>query len=245
MDFFAVAISAIFGAIGGLVGAYFRQKIQNRVLQLVAVAVSIVVFVQLGGLIYPYLRPTSKFDRLVRNSPGEYQSHPALIKALQGMSRAEAQAFTQEKARLGLRRLSFEELKAWNDLRLKLAMISPALCAGLWTGKGLANETVQKAVAELPETEGHKWIELSLKAAILEIENQSAPEVDMEAMQTTIQKISEGLSREDRQRFSAVLISGVNANDDDACWAMQKLLETAQSIPDPEQEPYLRALATL
>lgn len=245
MDFFAVLLSAVFGGIGGLIGAYLKRQTNNRFLQIVAVVVPIVLCVQLGGLVYPLLRPTTKFDRLVESSQGEFQNHPALVKAIHGMSRAEAHAFTEEKAKQGLRRLSPSDLRTWNDLRLKMAMNSPVLCAGLWTGRGLTAKVVQQAVSDLPEADGRQWIKTSLLAAILEIEQKASPEVDMEAMQTSIQQISDGLGREDKQRFSAVLISGVNANDEDACWAMKKLLEAVEQMPEAQQEPYLRALATI
>lgn len=251
MDHFSVLVSAVGGAIGGSIGALIGQKIQNNTAKTVVTVISIVACIQIAHVISKNLKitePASKsaaFLTLIKKGTAGMEANPTFERALKGMNGKEAEAFIQQKTKLGLKRLPYSDLQVWNELRIKLANVSPVLCAGFWTGKGLDGAAIQDAVVKLEEKDGLRWISTSLKAAQLELENAPYVEPDAGAAQRGIQEISDGLSKVDKERYSATQISGVNASDEDACWTLKIVLTKAESLKTISPEQFLRALAAL
>lgn len=251
MDYYSIAAAAVGGALGGAIGAVLGKKFKNKTAQPVATVVPLVLLAQIVPLIAnnPAIKnriaPPSAFEKLILKGSEEFKDDPTFTNALKGMSGPEASAFTQQKARAGLKRLPYESLKNWNDLRLKLAEVSPALCAGFWTGKGLTGANLQEGLVKLQEDEAVTWVRNSMRAAALEIQEAPFEAPPASAIQTGIESIAKGLSEPDRQRMDGVLGAGVNAPDEEACWTLKVLLKGAAALADNQKEQFLRALAAL
>ena len=251
MDYFAILIAAIGGALGGGLGVLIGSKFKNKNVKMIATVVPVVVLAQIFPSIAKSLNlkdlifPPSRFELLVRKGTEKYRDVPTLNKALKGMNDSEANAFMQQKTKLGLKRLAFDDLKTWNSIRTKMAQANSTMCASFWTGKGITVDLVQQTMVDLGEKDAMDFIRTSMKAAILELDQSSYEAPPPETLQNTIKGVSASLKKEEAERFGAVLIAGLNANNDDACWAMMIMLKSSESLKDPEREHFLRALAAL
>ncbi len=251
MNYIEILVAGIGGGIGGGLGTLLGRKFENKTAKTVATLVPILLFAQIAPSIYrnskikDMISPPSKFELVMRKSGEEFKDHPILNKAIYGMNAGEAHAFTMQKTKQGLKRLSFEELKTWNSIRIEMAKVNPIMCAIFWTGKGITSEVIEKTLSSLNETDALNFIRISLKAAILEIEQAPYEIPPADTIQTALKNIAAGLNKEDGERFGAVLISGVNATNEDGCWAIMLMLKGSESMKDPDREQFLRAMASL
>ena len=171
---------------------------------------------------------------------------PEVQKQLQGKTPEEAQAWGAQMSAKGMKRLPYDELVAWNDIRIKLAAASPAVCAGLWKG-GLNGGEMQKALASLGKEETDRWIALSTHAIVLEANNASYPPSQPDDMPQLTKIILSELTEADQGRFKTLANKGANITDEEACWLMTTMLQKANnnSADQAAKERGLRALAAL
>lgn len=158
-------------------------------------------------------------------------------------SSGEAEAYAQGLVHQGLKRLTYEELVSWNDLRMKLALRSPAMCAGLWSGQ-ITENLVLSSLSQLNETDLNRWVTISNMAAIDEVQEIAYPEVSQEDFKLGLQAISLRLTNVDQEKLKAVLVQGLKAKPDDACFAMKTILKN-ETLPESVRENFLRFLASM
>lgn len=164
-----------------------------------------------------------------------------------GMSQAEAKTFGQRISKLGLKRLSSSELVDWNRLRIKLAEADHLLCAGLLTGINLNGDQVLNALSKIDTLDAERWLNLSMTAARLEILQKPYTKPAAGAVERGLASIRSTLSPDDRAKFDTVLNDGVEAQENQACWAMMTVMKRLETLPDSDsdREEFLRALAAL
>lgn len=164
-----------------------------------------------------------------------------------GMSQAEAKTFGQRISKLGLKRLSSSELVDWNRLRIKLAEADHLLCAGLLTGINLNGDQVLNALSKIDTFDAERWLNLSVTGARLEILQKPYTKPAAGAVERGLASIRSTLSSDDRAKFDTVLNDGVEAQENQACWAMMTVMKRLETLPDSDsdREEFLRALAAL
>jgi hypothetical protein len=250
MDYFAIICAAVGGGIGGGLGALIAKNVKNKTVRVIATVVPVVLFAQLTPTIATSLgireriNPKSNIEIAAQKHADMLKKSPKFVDAIKAMSASEAQNFSQEKAKLGLRRLSTEDLENWNRIRLVIAVENAPLCAGFWTGK-MSSEIIQNGLSRLPAEDIDVWMRLSMTAAKLEIEAQPVTEPDPAELQNGIKKISTALSPRDLEKWNRISAEGAAAADADACWAMMTILRGAKEMSAPQRAKFLKALAAI
>ena len=237
-------IGAVVGAfIGNRLGRFFTGKFAKTLCRIVP----LIICMDIAQPIAEYFHvsdlfiPPTKVELAVR----KWQSGPDsefLIKATAKMSKAEATNFWQEKVRLGMKRLSYDDLKLWNQIRIKLAKASPALCADFWTGKGAGSGLINTTLNSLANEDVQNWFAISLKAGNLEIQNAPFTLASGDTFKEGVDKIGETLDPLEYTKFYGVLRARKDPSDEDACWVIMKILNFADAQSPKEQENFLKAL---
>lgn len=237
--------AVIGGGLGGLLGVYVAARITQAQWRAAAIGACVITLALVTPLVMRsiFSRPAT-VPPLVKGG-AKLQAHPGFRKAVAGMSTDQVQKFTQKHALQGLKRLPFHQLKRWNSLRLKMVTISPALCAGFWTGRGMTGALVQTALTKMAPAEVEEWFELSIDAALLDIDQVAFPPVSAEAMQNGIASIARKMRKSETQRIQLTMLAADKAKDADACWVMKAFLSGAESLPLNQQEQFIRALASI
>ena len=79
----------------------------------------------------------------------------------------------------------------------------------------------------------------------MEVERIEYDEATQDSFTDGVQEIAFEMSEEERLRLSEVLKSGISAQDNDACWAITKLMEGARNMSESNKEDFLRAMASI
>lgn len=183
---------------------------------------------------------------LVPSAAADVLNDPEVQKQLQGKTPEEAKAWGAQMSAKGLKRLPYEDLVAWNDIRTKLAASSPAVCAGFWKG-GIDGSHMQQALASLGKEDMDRWTILSTRAIALEAKNAPFPAPAQDDVPQVMKFVMSQLSEADRTRFQTLANKGAGITDEEACWLMTTTLqnlgrsETDQAL----REHSLRTLASL
>lgn len=158
------------------------------------------------------------------------------------MSNDEVRTYTQNITHLGLKRMSDQDLMDWNRIRLDLANLDSKLCASLWTGfKG----DLYSIMAKLPPAEQQRFEEISVSAALLELEGRNAFEKNQSVLVAGLREIGTNLSPGAALKYKSALSSGVNANADDACFAIKSIMTGIPKMPENIRLIFLRNIAAI
>jgi hypothetical protein len=176
----------------------------------------------------------------------DIMNDPEIKKQLEGKTPQEAQTWGATMAAKGLKRLPYDDLVTWNDVRTKLAAASPAVCAGFWKG-GTDPAQFQKALASLSKDDMDRWTMLQLKALSLEAKNAPFQPSQPEDIPQLTKLVMAELKEEDRAKFQTLAAKGANISDDEACWLMTAMLQHATSNAGDQatKDRALRAFAAL
>jgi hypothetical protein len=176
----------------------------------------------------------------------DIMNDPEIKKQLEGKTPQEAQTWGATMAAKGLKRLPYDDLVTWNDVRTKLAAASPAVCAGFWKG-GTDPAQFQKALASLSKEDMDRWTMLQLKALSLEAKNAPFQPSQPEDIPQLTKLVMAELKEDDRAKFQTLAAKGANISDDEACWLMTAMLQHATSNAGDQatKDRSLRAFAAL
>jgi hypothetical protein len=248
MDLISVLFAAGGGALGAGIGALLSKRISNKNARAIAIVIPAVFFGQLANHlsenqnVRDIISPPSRMEKSSRTTMKALVDNPKLKGAISGMTRQQMHPYIQQLTRQGLRRLSFQELKTWNALRIKMARNSISMCSAFWTGV-LNHEDLTQSLEKLRDQELDAWLRISATAAILELEQKPfAPPPDS-AFQNGIEQIALKLQPEETERMNRTRAKGTDADSKEACWTLLKLLEGVELLPQPQQEIFLRSLA--
>lgn len=250
MPYNMILFAGIGAAIGGVLGHFISNRLKGETARLVGMLAPVVVAAIIGAIGGSFIP-----EKTVEKTPFETASqkhvqkildNPKFMEAIKGKSAAEITAFSQEKTRLGIKRLSFPELQEWNSLRSMLAENDAILCATFWTGKGLTQDTLVSALNKMPEEKVDAWFRISMTAANMEINESPVEMPDSNvALAGGFKHILDNLNPTDKERFEKIMNGGVEAQDDDACWAAKILFKDITKMDAQLQEAFLRTLAAL
>jgi hypothetical protein len=250
MDLISLLFVVVGGALGGGIGALISKRFSNRYAKTALFVIPVVLLGQLTNNlsenqhIRNIIAPPSRIEQFSRTTTTILTENPKFKKAVSGMTREQIHPFIQQLTRRGLKRLSFQELKTWNMLRIKMANNSDALCSGFWTGK-ITPQELSANLDKLSDQDLKSWIKLSMAAAVLELEEQPFTPPPDSALQEGIKLIASKLKPEEIDRMGNTLSRGTGATNNDACWTMLKLLEGAELLSQQQQDIFLRSLASL
>jgi hypothetical protein len=247
MNWNSVMWAAIGGGIGGLIGGLLGKLVENKN---VKVALLVAPVVLLGKLVPDAMKshplfPQTNMQHATAIGEEMIKQSPALEQFLKSKPPDQASAAMQEMAHAGLRRLSAEELVSWNQVRLHLAEKSPQLCATFWTGRGLTQQVLTGALNQLPPAESDTFLRTSMRAAALEVEQMPFVKPPADVFMQTLPKLKKLHTPADVERLDKVLAAGVNAPDEDGCWALQLLMKDSAQLVPADQEMFLRFIASL
>lgn len=234
------------GVVGGLISivisvgtaAYVRNKLHDdALLQLVPT--------------HPSL---SRDDRLrlgraIDANVGEFGRDPTLdaqLTRVVGFSVHDAASRNRAGQVVGARgvtALSAAQLDEVFAIKLALARSSPALCAGMWNGRGDQSE-VYAGLARLPDAQMRRWMELSvigMRAAIRP--GFALPPEDTEALSLVVTHAAERLQGEQRTRFQRAVDQGPQAPPLEGCATWIDLLDAARQEAPALRERFYRTMA--
>lgn len=171
---------------------------------------------------------------------------PEIKKQLEGKTPDEARAWAAQMSAKGLKRLPYDDLVAWNEIRMKMAASSPTVCAGFWKG-GIDGAQVQKALSSLGKDDVDRWTTLSTRAMALEAKNTPYPETSPDDIPQLTKLVMSDMSEPDRTKFQTLAGKASNITDEEACWLMTAMLRTAghNTADQKDKERFLRAFAAL
>ena len=247
---YPIIAMAILGGIGGaILGVIKKKSVKNGKLPMILFALVIGVssaLINSPGIkttVMKNIDPNYEVRLRVQRKMSSLVEEPMIkAKLAEFNDPGKAAEFSRNLTRGGLKRLSFAELKIWNELRLEMAKASPALCSGFWSGR-LSEDKMYSAFTIMGNEKTDKWIEISLKASKLEMENADFVRVSQQDFQNSLSKIGELNSEDDRLKMSTILVKGLNASDEEGCWMMEKMLDGARRLDDVSAEKFLRYLA--
>jgi hypothetical protein len=164
---------------------------------------------------------------------------------LQGKSAAEVSALAREKSHAGLKRLSLEDLMVWNRVRLASAERNPVLCAGYWTGTGMSGQLLNDTLNQMEQSDVDDFMAVAMRATVAEVENKAFEPPRPSTFVAALARIKEGLPGGDGARLDRVVGQGTNAAPEEGCWAVKVLMRDSGRLAPPEQERFLRLMASL
>lgn len=249
MSSYFIGLVAGGALLGAILGQVFGRYMKSTGSRLAVMILPVFVYAALVPAVVIYAQKhffsTTPVDLAIKKHTSTLADDPAFKDATKDISNSELQAFTQEKTRSGLKRLSDADLVLWNSLRLKLAEADSEMCTGLWTGKGLTTNLVLDTLNKLDVDSVDKWFAISMRAALHELHQTEFPVPDETALAGGFKYTLEKLQGEDAKRFEKVMNAGVEAEKDDACWGLKVLLLQTQSMPAELQLPFIRILASI
>jgi hypothetical protein len=250
----SILLAGIGGGLGAgfgyLISRCFSNRFSSQKAKAIVIVIPVILFGQLGSRladnqnIQDIISPPSRVEKLSRTKLKMLVENPKFKNAISQMTAEQRHPYIQQLTKRGLKRLTFQELKTWNSLRIKMAKSSQLLGAGFWTGEINPKELAAN-LERLGDQDLSAWVDTIMAAAVSELEEKPfAPSPDP-ALQEGIELISSRLNPDEKARMAKVLESGVKANPADACWVMLILLEGVESFSQPQQEVFLRSLASL
>jgi hypothetical protein len=253
MDLISILFDAAGGALGVGIGFLISQRFSKHFPGKNAKAISIVVpavlFLSLSNSlstnqhIRDIISPPSRIEKLSRTATKVLTDNPKFKNAVSRMTQEQTHPYIQQLSRQGIKRLSFQELKTWNELRIALAKNSSSICAGFWTG-AINSQELMANIDKLNDRDLESWVTISMTAAVLELEQKSYTSPPDSAFEDGLKLIASKLQPEEIDKMSKTMTKGANANNNDACWTMLKLLEGVELLPPQQQEIFLRSLAS-
>jgi hypothetical protein len=255
MDWYLVLTSAIAGGVGGgIYGVILAKWKDNKKAHFIAVLLGLSCFFG--------LKTTFKTDAvreaLMSQVDPQYVAKSRYLKKAEAIfeidsvreklesfkTTAESKAYAASLVHNGLKRLAYKDLKEWNRLRLLMANGSNELCAGFWSGK-LIEEVLFNTLLSFSEKDGDSWIKMSANAAKAESNEKKYTAATQEDFQVSLGKILSTKEKKDSQKAGIILATGVNVENEDACWIMKLIMSSAKDLDDVSRESYLRYLASL
>ncbi len=237
-------IGAVIGAVAGGVGYWARKKrgtdaakASPRVQKLIlGVAIGLPVLLVQSGLIKKWTAKTPLAQASV-DIALKYAAIPEFKEKFQGLSAAEANALSSQLSRAGLRRLSDGDLFARARMIHRLALQADEnTCAGLIMGSGFDPEGLKTALNRMTLYENREFLDLSFKAALLEIRGEKFWPVGPAELFSALELFGKALSGADGERFRKTLKAlrtQQQSPSDDVCWLGRKLYEKIQEAePD-------------
>jgi len=182
----------------------------------------------------------------VPSEAGDILKDPEIQKQLEGKTPEEAKVWGVQMLAKGLKRLPYNDLVTWNDIRAKLAASSPAVCSGFWKG-GVDGAQMQKALASLSKEDQDRWTVLSTRAIALEAKNAPYPPSAPDDVPQVMKFVMSQLSETDRARFQTLASKGAGITDEEACWLMTSTLQAVGRDGGDQavRERSIRTLAAL
>jgi hypothetical protein len=250
MDWISMLFDAIGGALGAGIGILIGKRFSNKTAKTIAVIVPAVLIFQGANelsknqAVRDFFSPPSRIEKLDRTASKILKDNPKFKNAISKMTQDQVHAYIPQLARQGMRRLSFQELKTWNELRIKLAKNSHSICSGIWSGAVDIEELIAD-VERFSDQDLQSWWTINMKAAVSELEQTPYPALPDSALLDGIKLIGSKLQTEEEKRMTDIIAKGGKADSNDGCWIMLKLLEGVELLPQPQQELFLRALASI
>jgi len=253
----AALVGGAAGGIAWLVSSILRKRAPNsfvtskngNVVSILVVFFLVTTLVQQTSLkqwVRDIIFPPTRLEKQSRELVPAMMNDPDVIRAFSGKSKAEARALGQTLAARGLKRLPFEDLVTWNDIRTTLASSSPELCAALWKG-GLQADKLQQALESLPSADLARWMNMSSRAMTLEAKDAPYDNPTEEDRALLFKTVESELNQAERQRFMTSSSKGAALPDEEACWVLTTLQTKAggNSVDRHTKERILRVLAAM
>jgi hypothetical protein len=157
---------------------------------------------------------------------------------------ARGAAIGERMGRRGVARLPFEKLKVWSDVRLKLAGISPDVCAGLWTGNSTAAQ-LNEGFAKLDNDDLDAFFKVLADGMRLELDADGGdlPKTSATALGEGLNELVDLVPKADAAKYARALKTGTLATRDEACAATRAVHGHWRDLKKTDGEDFLRALA--
>lgn len=241
-------VLALSSGIAGALAALASQLAQKKSKKHQALTFAVVFFAVQGFFAIPFIRNSiyGMFDnRHLVKERLTTKMLPLLeipeVKKVFDENPKEAKATMNKLVHEGIKRLDPDDLETWNRLRKKMASISPAVCAAMWTGK-MKEEDMFDTFEKMTEAEMDEWVGVSMKSIKKEIEDGEVPLVTAIDFQIGVEKILSKHPVEDAVKLKDIMTNGAGDKEEDACWAMKLLMET-ENIEGSEKVRYLRYIS--
>jgi hypothetical protein len=146
----------------------------------------------------------------------------------------------------GVPRLPDVDMNALHDLKKKMVFASKRVCPCFWDPTTCTEADVMDGLARLTPPDLVSWSRLSAAAALAELTAPAAVPDTQADFQQGLAAIADGLPRNRRQRFDAILdgVGGAaSPSKADQCFAMQTIFTGADAMPPAERIRFARALA--
>lgn len=249
-----IIISAIIGALIGGVVHLLSKKLKNEKLKKFTLPIIVGLIIGTQPLLsHPVVKNT-----IMSFIDSDYAKRENLNKKLSAIgkipqikekmdsmsSTSEARLYINNLVSRGIKRLSTKDLKSWNEVKLKLATISPHLCSGFWNGQ-INAEVFLKTLSNMQEQEQDLWASISVKAAKLELAQAEYITTSRKDFIKGFMKIRDLNMPEDQVKMDVFMKQGKSISSDNACWMLKKILAGASKIDEESSIRFIRSLAAM
>jgi hypothetical protein len=248
MDLFYF-FAGVGGGFGAVIGYFIGKRFSNKTARTIAIIVPAVLFGQIANIlsenqnVRDLISPPSRIDKISRTTAKILADNQLFKSSVSRMTREQRRSYTQQLSGKGIKRLSFSELKTWNELRAKMAKNSASLCSGFWTS-GIQAQELFANLEKLSDQEIQTFLTISMTAAVSELEQKPFTPPPDSALSDGMNAIAAKLSPKEIDRMDETCKMGIRADKSDACWIMLKLMEGVELLPQQQQEEFLKSLAS-
>lgn len=139
----------------------------------------------------------------------------------------------------GMARLPPEDLDATFEIKRALVAVSPDLCAGFWTGTHKPG-AVAEGLRKMKDTQQDRWIDVSARAIILELESTTPPpRLAAATVDQALADLVHSLPFEGRAAYAAA--SGTHPpTPEQACAAFIALADGMKNVAADKRETIIR-----
>jgi hypothetical protein len=253
-----ILVSAALGAAGGAIGVVLTRGLSPKARRTTSVILGAIAISFGREVIMPHVRAwqaerdiynaglelfgSTESAELYSRLMGPVFSDSRYRAWLEHHGNSAFQASAQLTA-AGLALLQPEDGERLFRVRRKLADVSPALCQGFWDGQ-IAATNLSAGLHQLPVSEQSAFIEVTARAAALELENGPglpASAVPQAEVDRAMSQLMERLGSEGRAAFLKTA-RGAHLSPEEACAAFRNLTDTLPKLDSDARAVVIRTI---
>lgn len=145
--------------------------------------------------------------------------------------------------KLGLKRLEYDDLKKWRDIKYKTLTLSDDICEKIANGEATANDIYNYNKMLSPDDVA-TWMDIQIKAASLEMKRYEYFAPSEKDFNKALNIILENLTKEDRLKFNDIYRFKKMGTPEDLCFASKVLYGKPKGLTPDLENKYLKYLSS-
>jgi hypothetical protein len=182
-------------------------------------------------------------ELIIKHKINEFSYTPLVTKFLNENKDTDLYKEFKDIFKLGLKRLEYEDLKKWRDIKYKTLTLSDDICGKIANGEATVNDIYNYNKMLSPDDVA-TWMDIQIKAASLEMKRYEYFASSEKEFNRALNIILENINTEDRLKFNDVYRFKKMGSPEDLCFASKILYGKPKGLTPDLENKYLKYLAS-